>query len=70
MKDIEISREQLDELIDQWIFNKRDREIVRERMYDGIGFEQLSDKHGLCVRQVKNIVYKAKEKIYRHIPSS
>lgn len=64
----DISKDQLYKAIDQWVFNQRDREIIRRRMYDGIGFEQLSDEFHLSVRQVKNIVYKSKDKIFEHIP--
>jgi DNA-directed RNA polymerase specialized sigma24 family protein len=66
----DISKDQLYGLIDQWIFNERDREIIRRRMYDGIGFEQLAAEFNLSVRQVKHIVYRAKDKIFRHIPPS
>ena len=68
-KMIDLSRSQLDILIEEYIFSERDRAIIRRRMYDGICFEQLSDEFGLSVRQLKTIVYKAKDKIYRHIPS-
>jgi DNA-directed RNA polymerase specialized sigma subunit len=66
----DISKDQLYKAIDQWVFNQRDREIIRRRMYDGIGFEQLAGEFNLSVRQVKNIVYKSKDKIFRHIPPS
>ena len=69
MNDVELSRSELDHLIEQWIFSQRDRAVIRRRMFDGVTFEQLSDEFGLSVRQTKNIVYKSKEKIYKHIPS-
>lgn len=67
MTDINLSRTQLETLIDEWIFSERDRAILKRRLLDGIGFEQLADEFDLSVRQTKNIVYKAKDRLYRHI---
>ena len=65
MKDL--SRTELSNLIDEWIFNERDRDILKRRMLDGVCFEQLAYEFDLSVRQTKNIVYKAKDKLYKHL---
>ena len=62
-----LSRSQLSNLIDEWIFNERDRKILKRRFLDGICFEPLSEEFGLSVRQVKNIVYRSELKLLRHI---
>ena len=62
-----LSRSQLSNLIDEWIFNERDRKILKRRFLDGICFEPLSEEFGLSVRQVKNIVYWSELKLLRHI---
>lgn len=67
MKDINLSRTQLEDLIDEWIFSERDRAILKRRMLDGICFDQLSDEFNLSVRQIKNIVYRAKDRLYKHL---
>lgn len=67
MTDINLSRTQLEALIDEWIFSERDRAILKRRMLDGICFDQLSDEFNLSVRQTKNIVYKAKERLFKHL---
>lgn len=64
---IELSRTQIEELIDQWILNERDRNILKRRMCDGIPFEPLSEEFNLSVQRVKIIVYEGKDKIYRHL---
>lgn len=66
---IELSRTQIEELIDQWILNERDRNILKRRMCDGIPFEPLSEEFDLSVQRVKIIVYEGKDKIYRHLPN-
>lgn len=63
----DISRSQLNALIDEWIFNERDRAILKRRMLDGVCFEPLAYEFGLSVQHTKNIVYKAQDKLFRHI---
>ena len=50
-------------LIDQWIRSERDRAILKDRLINGITYERLAEKHDMSVRQTKNIVYKATEKL-------
>lgn len=66
---IELSRSQIEELIEQWILNERDRRILRRRMCDGIVYEALSEEFDLSVQRVKMIVYRGKDIIYRHVPT-
>lgn len=62
-----LSKTQITELIDEWIFAERDRMILKRRLLDGICYEPLAEEFGLSVRQVKNIVYKAEKKLNAHI---
>ena len=61
----DISRTDVEKLIDEWIFNERDRMILKRRLLDGICYEPLAEEFGLSVRQTKNIVYKGQDKIFR-----
>lgn len=63
-----LSRSELRNLIDEWIFSERDRKILKRRLLDGIRYEELAEESDLSVRQVKNIVYKSEVKLYKHIP--
>ena len=67
MKDYDISTSELSHLIDEWIFSERDRKILKRRLIDGICYEPLADEFGMSVRQIKNIVYKAEQKLFKHI---
>jgi DNA-binding CsgD family transcriptional regulator len=62
-----LPRSEIEFLINQWIFNKRDREILVDRLLDGLTFERLAEKHNLSVQQVKTIVYKSMNKLEKHI---
>lgn len=63
----DISRSELENLIDEWILSARDRAIMKRRLCDGICYEPLAEEFDLSVRQVKNIVYKSELKIFRHM---
>ncbi len=64
---VELSRSQVEHLIDEWIFSERDRAILKRRLLDGLTYDQLAEEFDLSVRQVKNIVYKKGDSLYNHI---
>ena len=59
----DIANSEIDYLNDQWIRSERDRAILKDRLINGMTFERLAEKHDMSVRQTKNIVYKAMEKL-------
>lgn len=67
MNDLGLSRGQWIELIDEWIFNERDRNILKRRLLDGICYEPLAEEFGLSVRQLKSIVYRSENKLFSKI---
>lgn len=62
-----LSRSQWENIIDEWIFSERDRKMLKRRLLDGILFEQLAEEFELSVQQTKNIVYKATDRLMKHI---
>lgn len=64
MKIENLSRSDISYLIDEWIFNERDRAILKRRLLDGIKYEALAEEFDLSVRQVKNIVYKSENRLF------
>jgi DNA-directed RNA polymerase specialized sigma24 family protein len=54
-------------IIDEHIHSERDRKILKRRLIDGICFEPLAEEFELPVAQVKRIVYRAQEKLLRHL---
>lgn len=68
MKRLEnISNSEIDKAITDWIHNKRNREILHDRLIDGMIFDELSAKYNLSVQQIKTIVYKGKKTIFTHV---
>ena len=65
--DYNISRSALEHLINEWIFNERDRAIVKRRILDGVHYERLAEEFDLSVQQTKSIVYNAHEILTKHI---
>ena len=65
------SRDELEHAIDQWVIcrkhSERNRKILKRSLLDGICFEPLAEEFDLSVRQVKNIVYKSEEQLFKHI---
>lgn len=61
----DMSRTEIEFLIDEWIHKERDRQILKRRLLDGICYEPLAEEFDLSVRQVKNIVYKAEDKLFK-----
>lgn len=58
-----LSRSDIEMLIDQWIFNERDRAIFKRRLLDGICLEPLAEEFDISVASVKKIVYKCQNKL-------
>lgn len=46
---------------------ERNREILKRRLIDGICFEPLAEEFNLSVRQVKSIVYREQNKVFKYL---
>lgn len=63
----EYRNDEIERLIDQYIHNERNRLILKRRFIDGICFEPLAEEFDMSVRQVKSIVYRDGEILFRHL---
>lgn len=61
----DIPRSEIERLIDEWILNERDRAILKRRLLDGICYEPLAEEFDMSVRQVKKIVYKSQDRLFK-----
>ena len=65
------SRDELERAIDQWVIchkhAERNRAILKRSLLDGICYEPLAEEFDMSVRQIKNIVYKSQERLFRHL---
>lgn len=67
LDEFNLSRQQVLELIDSYIFHERNRQVLRRRLLDGVGYEELAYEFGLSVNQVKSVCYAAIQKLSSHI---
>lgn len=64
---IDRPRSEIEHLIDEWIFSERDRKILKRRLLDGICYEPLAEEFDISVRQIKTIVYRQQERLFKHL---
>lgn len=60
------SRADIEAVIDQWIFDERDRAMLKRRLLDGITYERLAEEFDLSTVQAKRRIYKAQERFFKH----
>lgn len=56
-----MSNSELSAFIDEWCRSKRNRDILKERLIDGVKISDLAEKYELSERQVKNIIKKFRQ---------
>lgn len=65
------SRDELEHAIDQWVIcrrhSERNRQILKRSLLDGVPYEPLAEEFAMPVRQIKNIVYKTGEQLFKHL---
>ncbi len=60
---IDYTNSQISALIDEYVHNERDRQIMKRRFIDGVVFEKLAEEFDLSTQRVKAIVYKNWQRI-------
>lgn len=54
-----MTNSEISKAIDEYIHSERDRAIIRDRLINGLTFDELADKYHLCTRQLARITKKA-----------
>lgn len=68
MKDLsDIKNSDIKNVIEEYIHSERDRAVLMDRLCNGLTFEKLGEKHDLSEIQVKRIVYRLSDDVYRHL---
>ena len=67
---MEYTNSQIRALIEEHIHSERDRRLLCRRLIDGITFERLAEESELSVSQVKRIVWKGSETVFRKLKMS
>lgn len=63
----DLSRDQWEHLIDQYVFHARNREIAKKRLLDGYRIDDLAEEYCLSPERVKKIMAGVKDILLRHI---
>lgn len=64
---IDLSRTEWENLIDEWIFNEKDRAILKRRLLDGLTFEQLANEFNYSTQNIQRIIYKGTARLFKKI---
>lgn len=64
---MEYTNTEITEIINEYIHNERNRKVLLRRYVDGLTLEKLAEESDLSVKQVKNIIYKNEDVIFKHI---
>lgn len=67
VSELDMPRSEVEKLIDEWVFNQRDRLILKRRLLDGICYEELAEEFCLSAQRTKAIVYKQQNQLFSHI---
>ena len=67
MKIEDLTNSQLSNYIDEYIRGERNRAILKRRLIDLICYEPLAEKFDLSVPQIKRIVYKEQDKLFKKL---
>lgn len=61
------SKSQWEYLIDEWIFSKRDRDVLKEHLFNGITYGELAEIHRDEPLQIQRIMNKGRKILLKHI---
>lgn len=68
MRDLsDVKNSDIKDAIEEYIHSERDRAVLLDRLVNGLTFEKLGERHDLSEIQVKRIVYKYSDNVYRHL---
>lgn len=64
---MEYTNSRIRELIAEHVHSERDRRLLERRLIDGVVFEKLGEEFDMSDRQVRRIVYKLQEQLFKHL---
>ena len=69
IEDSNLDRYEWENLIDRWIFDEKDRIILKRKFLDNIALEKIAEEKEvqLSSRQVNRRFEKAKKQLFKHI---
>ena len=67
IEDSNLDRYQFSELIDRWIFDEKDRIILKRKFLDNIALEKIAEEIELSVIQTNRRFKKAKMQLFKRL---
>ena len=64
---MEYSNSRIREIIGEYIHDEKHRKLMARRMIDNVTIERLAEEFDLSVSQVKRIIRKDSEIVFRHL---
>lgn len=64
---MEYTNSQIRDLIAELIHSERDRQILVRRLVDGVTFERLAEEFEMSDSQIKRIVYRLQETLFKKL---
>lgn len=61
-----LSTDEIDSLIDKWVFNSRNRKILKLKLIHGLTYKEIADKASLTEDSIKDIVRKGVRQLSLH----
>ena len=62
-----ITNDMIETLINSYIHSELHRNVLKRRLIDNITYDKLAEEFNYSTRQIKRIVYKAQDKLFKHI---
>lgn len=61
------TRSELENLIDEFIFNDKHRAMLKDRLLDGHTYERIAEDHEMSTRQVARIIPKLEAQLFERM---
>jgi DNA-directed RNA polymerase specialized sigma subunit len=65
--DTKIPASEWSALIDEWIFNKQHREMLKCNLLDGNTYEQIAEMFDMSTRQIARLIPKLQKQLFEHL---
>ena len=62
-----LDRFEWENLIDRWIFDEKDRIILKRKFLDNVSLERIAEDLGMSTRQINRRFNKAKTQLFKRI---
>ena len=67
IEDSNLDRYEWENLIDRWIFDEKDRIILKRKFLDNISLEKIAEDLDMSTRQINRRFKKAKMQLFKRI---